>query len=87
MAILTGIGCGDMCGVFPSGCGAIMARRTITSNATVIKHSTGPTIGGMTVTTIIAALNMVGWFTHSRRTIMTRGTTANDIGMINPSHR
>ena len=62
----------------------VMALGATCGNATVINTDIAPVVGSMTHITFIIGNNMIAWFTHSRGAIMTRGTVANDIGMINP---
>ena len=58
MTILTNVGCADVGRVFTRRIDTIVARRTISTNAAVIKLSICPRVGVVTIFAVVATGDM-----------------------------
>ncbi|VAW77569.1 hypothetical protein MNBD_GAMMA13-1817 [hydrothermal vent metagenome] len=87
VTVLTQIVGLDVRAVFARRRGAVMTTGTVTADGTVIERRRGPTVGGMTIVTGIAAGNMIRRFAQ-RNAAVVAGETAAEYGrMVHFGHR
>lgn len=83
VAILTDIGCQNMCRAFTRCFDAVVTARAIAGDADMIEIRGQPTVCGMAVITIVATVYVGRVLAGCDNTIVTRATGANDLSMVN----